>query len=139
MNHARSLAALCLFAVLAVVPAQTQAQTQSSNLDIPRIEQQPQFSDFAGMAPASDLARRMAKIENFVQRTPTDGASASQRTEVYLSYDQKTLYAVFLAFDSNPALIRANLASRENIGGDDSVELTLDTFNDQRSAVTNLE
>ena len=136
MNHVRSLAARCLFAVLAVVPAQTQAQTQSSNLNIPRIDQQPQFSDFAGMAPASDLARRMAKIENFVQRTPTDGASASQRTEVYLSYDQKTLYAVFLAFDSNPALIRANLASRENIGGDDSVELTLDTFNDQRSAYT---
>ena len=53
-----------------------------------------------------------------------------------MGYDQSKLYAVFLAFDSNPELIRANLASRENIGGDDSVEITIDTFNDQRTAYT---
>jgi len=136
MNHVRFLTALWLFAILVVMPSSVQAADSPFSLNIPRIDQQPQFSDFADMAPASALARQMAKIENFVQRTPTDGASASQRTEVYLSYDQKTLYAIFLAFDTNPALIRANLASRENIGGDDSVELTIDTFNDQRSAYT---
>lgn len=88
------------------------------------------------MTPATALARQMTKIEGFVQREPIDGAPATQRTEVYVGYDQSKLYAVFLAFDSNPELIRANLASRENIDGDDSVEITIDTFNDQRTAYT---
>ena len=103
-------------------------------MSIPAISQEPQFSDFAGMTPATPLARQMTKVENFVQREPVDGAAATQRTEVYLGYDEETLYAVYLAFDSQPNLIRANLASRENIEGDDSVQLIIDTFNDQRAA-----
>jgi hypothetical protein len=103
---------------------------------IPKISQEPTLADFAGMSPASALARQMSKIDGFVQREPIDGAAATQHTEVYLGYDESNFYAVFLAFDTNPELIRANLASRENIGGDDSVEITIDTFNDQRTAYT---
>lgn len=112
------------------------AADSSVSISIPQINQEPTLADFAGMSPATTLARQMTKIEGFVQREPIDGAAATQRTEVYLGYDQSKLYAVFLAFDSNPELIRANLASRENIGGDDSVEITIDTFNDQRTAYT---
>ncbi len=106
------------------------------SIAIPKISQEPTLADFAGMSPASALARQMSKIDGFVQREPIDGAAATQRTEVYLGYDESNFYAVFLAFDTNPELIRANLASRENIGGDDSVEITIDTFNDQRTAYT---
>lgn len=122
--------ALCSLASLA------SAADSSLSVSIPQINQEPTLADFAGMSPATALARQMTKIEGFVQREPIDGAAATQRTEVYVGYDQSKLYAVFLAFDSNPELIRANLASRENIGGDDSVEITIDTFNDQRTAYT---
>lgn len=127
-----ALAALLLssFATLVL------AADSLSSISIPQINQEPTLADFAGMSPATALARQMTKIEGFVQREPIDGAAATQRTEVYVGYDQSKLYAVFLAFDSNPELIRANLASRENIGGDDSVEITIDTFNDQRTAYT---
>jgi hypothetical protein len=104
------------------------------NLRIPQIGAAPTLADFAGMQPATALARELVKVADFVQRLPADGATPSQRTEVYLGYDQQTLYAIFLAFDNEPALIRATMSSRENIAGDDSVELTLDTFNDQRTA-----
>ncbi|MEX0901768.1 MAG: DUF5916 domain-containing protein [Pseudohongiellaceae bacterium] len=107
-----------------------------ANLAIPLIDQEPELGDFAGMTPATALARDMVRVSDFVQREPADGQPPSQRTDVYLGYDQSTLYAVFLAFDTEPGLIRANMASRENIGGDDSVELTIDTFNDQRTAYT---
>ena len=76
----------------------------------------------------------MLKIENFIQREPDDGAPATQRTEVYLSYDQEKLYAIFLAFDDEPDQIRSSLTSRENFDGDDTVQLILDTFNNQTSA-----
>lgn len=105
-----------------------------NELSIPRINAEPELEDFQGMAPTTALARSMTKIENFVQRIPDDGDAASQRTEVYIGYDQQELYAIFLAFDTDPDAIRANLSSRENIDGDDSVEITIDTFNDQRAA-----
>ncbi len=103
---------------------------------IAEIDAAPAMEDFVGMAPATALARSMSKVENFIQREPDDGEAASQRTEVYLGYDRSELHVMFLAFDSEPERIRANLSSRENIDGDDSVEITIDTFNDQRAAFT---
>ncbi|MDD9958036.1 MAG: DUF5916 domain-containing protein [Gammaproteobacteria bacterium] len=105
-------------------------------ISIPRIDGEPTLADFAGMEPRTALARSMSKVEGFIQRDPDDGEPASQQTEVYIGYDQTNLYAIWLAFDTNPELIRANLSSRENIGGDDRVGLTIDTFNDQRTALS---
>ena len=105
-----------------------------NGLTIPRIAAEPGFEDFVGMAPNSVLARSMVKAENFIQREPDDGDPATQRTEVYVGYDQQQFYAIYLAFDSEPSQVRANLSSRENIDGDDAVEMTIDTFNDQRTA-----
>ncbi len=104
------------------------------NLTIPRIAGEPDFTDFANMSLGTALARSMAKIEGFTQRETNDGDPASQRTEVYIGYDETKLHAIFLAFDDDPEQIRANMSSRENIDGDDVVEMTIDTFNDQRTA-----
>ncbi len=136
MRFIRFMPGLLLSVLALVAPAAAFAADAVPTISIPQISQAPELSDFAGMTPATALARQMSKMENFVQREPTDGAPASQRTEVYIGYDERSLYAVFLAFDSDPSQIRANLASRENISGDDTVELTIDTFNDQRTAYT---
>jgi len=136
MPVSRIMSGLFVCALALGLPAASYAADAAPSISIPLIAQEPSLSDFAGMTPATALARQMSKMENFVQREPTDGAPASQRTEVYLGYDERALYAVFLAFDTDPSQIRANLASRENISGDDTVELTIDTFNDQRTAYT---
>jgi hypothetical protein len=86
------------------------------------------------MAPADAVRARYATVSGFTQRTPQDGATASQRTDVYLGYDGRNLYAVFVAFDTSPESVRANLAPRENIDNDDRVGLLIDTFDDQRTA-----
>ena len=103
-------------------------------LTIPYIERPPELDDFSGMVPSPEIARMMARAEGFLQREPDNGMPASQDTTVYLAYDDRNLYVVFLAFDSEPQLIRANLAPRENVINDDFVALLLDTFNDQRTA-----
>jgi hypothetical protein len=94
----------------------------------------PKLSDFEGMAPATDVARKMLQIEKFVQREPTDGAACSQRTQAYLGYTTKNFYAIFLAFDASPKLMRARMLRRELIDDDDQVGLFVDTFNDHRHA-----
>ena len=110
------------------------AYAADSGVTIPKIDREPFFTDFSGMRPGTALANSMAKVENFVQREPDDGDAATQRTEAYIGYDEEQFYAIFLAFDTDPEQIRANLSSRENIDGDDTVGLTIDTFNDQRAA-----
>lgn len=103
-----------------------------SEVRIPRLDSRPSLADFEGMALATELARSMAKLENFVQWIPRDGAPASQRTEAYLGYDSEYLYIVMLCFDTHPERLRARLSRREDIFRDDRVDVFLDTFNDQR-------
>ena len=111
------------------------ASAQSiDGLRIPAIDRPPTLADFAGMDPSTEIRASMTLISDFVQRLPDDGDPATERTDVYLGYDDRNLYAVFLAFDSRPELIRANLSPRENIDNDDTVGLMIDTFNDQRAA-----
>ncbi len=124
---------LCLFSTV-VALFFTKSLYAAEGLVMPLINGQPSFDDFQNMAPSSALARSMAKVENFVQREPEPGEPSAQRTEVYIGYDKEELHVVFLAFDTDPNQIRANLSSRENIDGDDNVEITFDTFNDQRAA-----
>ncbi len=115
---------------LSILPA----QAAEPALTVARINGEPTLEHFEGMAPTTDLSRSMSKVEGFIQRIPNDGVPASQRTEVYIGYNQERFFAIFLAFDTSSEQIRANMSSRENISGDDLVEMTIDTFNNQRSA-----
>ena len=101
----------------------------SRTLQIPRVGERPKLSDFLKGAsrPAGAL------VEDFVQRTPGDGVRVTQPTSVYLSYDDENLYAVFVCLEA-PGLVRAHMAKREVILGDDRVSLYLDTFQDRRRA-----
>ncbi|GAC1644687.1 MAG: hypothetical protein NVS9B15_01960 [Acidobacteriaceae bacterium] len=101
------------------------------SVNIPRIMKAPTLAEFAGMKPRG-VAKEMAVVSDFTQRDPTDGAKPTQRTEVYLGYDDKALYVVWLCFDTDAHGVRAHMARRENIYKDDFVQVILDTFRDQR-------
>jgi hypothetical protein len=101
---------------------------------IPRVASPPRLEDFLTMEPTPAWKDKLAMVEGLRQRVPTDGAPISQRTEVYLGYDDKNLYAIFVCFDSEPRKIRARLSRREDVLDDDTVEIMLDTFHDHRRA-----
>jgi len=101
-------------------------------LIIPRIKRPPTIEDFLDMKPNDAMEGRLAKVEGFIQQAPSDGESSSQRTEVYLGYDDRILYVLVVAFDSEPAKIRARLTPRDNISDDDWAYVMIDTFQDQR-------
>lgn len=125
-----ALLAALLIAVL--VPAGSAAQPPAPSITVPHVERAPTLEDFDGMAPNGEMGGRLAKVEGFVQREPSDGKPASQRSEAYLGYDDKNLYVIFVCFDREPEKIRARMTARERVGGDDLVEVWLDTFADQR-------
>ena len=90
------------------------------------------------MKPGPAVEGKLAKVDDFRQRQPTDGKPSSERTEAYLAYDRESLYVIFVAFDSAPHKLRARMVSRENFVDatatmvDDGVSISLDTFHDQR-------
>ncbi len=85
------------------------------------------------MTPRGNSAQ-LAKVTDFIQQQPSDGKPATQRTDVYLGYDAANLYLVWVCWDKDPHAIRGHMTRREAVTppDDDYVELTLDTFHDQR-------
>ncbi len=77
--------------------------------------------------------KKAAVFKDFYQFNPGDNTAPSEPTEVYVGYDSKFLYFGFHCYD-DPSKVRATVAKRDNIFGEDNVRLYLDTFNDQRRA-----
>lgn len=129
------LGCLGLIVLVALEPASVLVfASDRPTIVVPRVSQPPKLEEFLEMNPGKPIETQLAKIEGFVQRAPRNGEPSSQPTEVYLGYDDKNLYSIFVCFDSAPEKIRGHLSRRENIGSDDTVGVILDTFNDQRRA-----
>jgi hypothetical protein len=105
-----------------------------TTLVIPRVSTPPRLEDFLSMKPDSKWEGKLAKVEGFTQRLPSDGQPASQKTIAYLGYDSSNLYCIYVAFDSEPARIRAHRVARDTFYMEDKIDLFLDTFHDHRRA-----
>ncbi len=66
--------------------------------------------------------------------SPGENIRPPVRTVVFLTYDDSHVLVAFRAFDPEPEKIRARYRDRDQIRGDDTVGITLDTFNDERRA-----
>ncbi|MFC1651291.1 DUF5916 domain-containing protein [Candidatus Latescibacterota bacterium] len=72
-------------------------------------------------------------IDTFTQQELTEGAPASEKTEVRFLYDDDNLYVSFICFDSEPDKIVHKELKRDGIlRFDDRIDLVLDTYNDSR-------
>ena len=73
--------------------------------------------------------------DTFTQQDPVEGASASERTEVRVLYDQSTIYIGVICFDREPDKIIVSQSRRDaQLTDVDSIVLVLDTFNDNQNA-----
>ncbi len=126
--------ALCASGAGAAGRPDRAAEPERPHLVIPLLPHPPVLEDFVTMEPQGESAARMAKVTGFIQREPNDGEPISEATNVYVGYDQKNLYTVFVCFDRQPEKIRARLTRREDIFDDETVEVMLDTFRDERRA-----
>src|SRR5437660_4310649 len=80
-----------------------------------------------------EVWKQAALLKDFYQTQPGDDIAPSKPTEAMIGYDSKTLYLAFHCYDE-PDKVRATVAKRDEVFGDDNIRLFLDTFNDQRRA-----
>jgi hypothetical protein len=75
-----------------------------------------------------------AVINDLHQVNPVEYAEPFERTEIYVLFDDESLYVGARLYDADPDLITAqNLRQNDSIGSDDRFYITLDPFNSQRS------
>lgn len=80
-----------------------------------------------------EIWKQAAVFKDFYQTNPGNNTAPSKPTEVYVVYDEKNLYVAFKCWDEKDK-IRATVAKRDEVFGEDNVRMWLDTYNDQRRA-----
>ncbi len=79
---------------------------------------------WAGVSPAT----------GFVQNRPDEGRPATERTEVYVTFNESTLFVGVVCYDRDPAgIIVAHARRDESLDETDSFQLILDTYRDRQS------
>jgi len=80
-----------------------------------------------------DAWKTAAVFKNFYNTGPGYNTEPSKPTEAYVMYDEHFLYIGFKCWDDKDK-IRATVAKRDNVFGEDNVRVWLDTYNDRRRA-----
>ena len=145
MKHVLFLA-ICVFVASVSATAQTvpsasptPANVQSGKLVLPPEKMQDVVIPKISGSPVidgnlDDAAWKSAAVfKDFYQTQPGDNIAPSKPTEVYMAYDEHYLYVAFKCWDERDK-IRATVAKRDNVFGEDNVRIWLDTYNDQRRA-----
>lgn len=83
--------------------------------------------------PDEESWKNAAVFKDFYQTSPGDNIAPSKPTEVLMMYDEKHLYVAFKCWDEK-GKVRATVAKRDEVFGEDNVRMWLDTYNDQRRA-----
>ncbi len=120
---------LCLWAAVLWTVPEVYAR-QDAPLVLPRLSG-PVLLDGCPDEPAWDEIEPLP----LVGYVPVAGAPPSERTEIRIAYDDRYLYGSIRAYDAS-GNVRANSLYRDRTSGDDLFVILLDTFDDNRSAIT---
>jgi hypothetical protein len=77
----------------------------------------------------------MTPVDQFRQREPDEGQSATERTELKVGYDDSAVYFGIRMFDQEPDRIVRRMARRDDDIDADSVKIYLDPYHDHLTGV----
>ncbi|MBN1301830.1 MAG: carbohydrate binding family 9 domain-containing protein [Melioribacteraceae bacterium] len=72
-------------------------------------------------------------VDGFIQRDPDEGKPATEKTNVWVSYDESNIYVSARLYDSDPSSIDASLMRRDNMVQSDWFFVYLDPYLDRRT------
>ncbi|GMQ83116.1 MAG: DUF5916 domain-containing protein [Rhodothermia bacterium] len=121
---------LMIVAFPSLVRANSHAPPQILEVPIPRIDAMITVDGFLNEPEWN----RAALLTGFSQFNPVDGRPSVDSTHVLVWYAPTGIHVGVRAFETH-ADVRATLADRDKISGDDNILLILDTFDDQRQAI----
>ncbi|HJQ26503.1 MAG TPA: DUF5916 domain-containing protein [Blastocatellia bacterium] len=154
LSHLRIIAALlCVLAAFIAADARHDGKRRDGNKPAAKVEAKPASPAFTlppektrpivvprfDHAPVidgkldEDIWNQAVVLRDFYQFQPGDNIAPTAPTEVRIGYDARFLYFAFHCYD-DPQKVRATVARRDQIFGEDNVLIFLDTFNDKRKA-----
>ncbi|MDP9179390.1 MAG: carbohydrate binding family 9 domain-containing protein [Gemmatimonadota bacterium] len=83
-----------------------------------------------------EMWRTAPAAQGFLQREPSEGAPALDRTEVRFAYDENALWIGARMYSRSPRDIRALITRRDREGSSEQLIVSLDTHLDKRTAYT---
>ncbi|MFH1851447.1 MAG: DUF5916 domain-containing protein [Candidatus Neomarinimicrobiota bacterium] len=72
-------------------------------------------------------------FRDFIQNEPDNGAVPSERTAVWIGYDDVALYVGWRLWDSRPDSIVTRMCRRDADLNSDEIQVAIDSYNDNRS------
>ena len=84
-----------------------------------------------------DLYSTVPPISDFIQQEPREGEPATEKTEMWLAFDNDNIYVAFRCWESEPHRVVATEMRRDGPNmwqGDDIVSVSFDTFHDGRNS-----
>ncbi|MFH1195658.1 MAG: DUF5916 domain-containing protein [bacterium] len=73
-------------------------------------------------------------ISSFIQRDPNEGLPSTEKTNVWIAYDNNYIYVAGMMYDSKPDSINRILLRRDDWQPSDWIEIYFDTFKDSKTA-----
>lgn len=113
--------------------------SKTSTLELPIEKREPMRIPRTEASPVIDgklddeIWKQAAVFKDFYQTYPGNNTAPSKPTEFYMMFDEKNLYVAWKCWDDKDK-IRATVAKRDNVFGEDNVRMWLDTYNDRRRA-----
>ena len=129
MRIACILSVLC--AVTSTADAQTAAPTSNVTITAQRVDKplrvDGRFDD--------DVYQRLAPFTELIQQEPREGSPVSERTELWVTFDDRNIYFAAKSYDNHPERIIATELRRDSSGifQNDSIAIVIDTFHDLRN------
>ena len=82
-----------------------------------------------------EIYRRFEPASDFIQQEPKEGQPATERTEVWVFFDDKNVYVSARCLDSHPERMIANEMRRDhfNLFENENFAVVFDTFHDKRN------
>ena len=80
-----------------------------------------------------ETAWKRTGFSDFTQRDPDQGANPTEKTEVWISYDDDAIYIAAYMHDSDPGSITQILSRRDNITNADWFSVYLDPYHDKKT------
>ncbi|MCK4760834.1 MAG: carbohydrate binding family 9 domain-containing protein [Candidatus Aminicenantes bacterium] len=122
---------IILLAVLLPLPAaantkteQIKFHTMAENVDLPHITAVPKIDGLF----EKDIYKNFVLYDNFFQMIPKYNTPASEKTQVFLAFDDENLYFAFKAFYRNPKIIRTSISRRDKFENNDFIRIIIDPF-----------
>ena len=128
--HAPSALGLLMSLTLIALPLDARADEDTAlEVNLPRIEAAVEIDGTLDEA----VWTQAAVVDGFYQYLPVDGRPAEDSTTVLIWYSPTAIHFGIRAYATHGE-VRATLADRDKIEGDDYIQILLDTFHDQRQA-----